>query len=60
VVAAVSTLERVETNGGFAPGELNALVEEGELDSARGNVFDGEQVFAELRKLSTKRRGKPS
>ena len=57
IVAAVSMLESQESFGDFVSGELDSLLGEGERDLSRGNVFDGEEVFAELRRMSDKRRG---
>ena len=48
VAAAVSTLEQQEQAGEFAPGELEALIEDGE---GSGEALDGEQVFRELHEL---------
>ena len=35
----------------FAPGELAALVAVGEAELQRGDVIDGEEVFAEMREM---------
>ena len=35
----------------FAPGEMERLIAKGEADMARGDVVEGEQVFAELREM---------
>lgn len=54
VSAAVTQLDQQEQPGDFAPGELDQLLAEGE---ASGPPLDGEQVFAELRKLSRTKAG---
>ena len=46
--AALASLEQQERFGDFAPGELEALLAEGE---ASGQPLDGDQVFAEVRAL---------
>ena len=48
VLAALASLERDESFGDFAPGEMDALLAEAE---AGGDSLDGEAVFAELRRL---------
>jgi antitoxin ParD1/3/4 len=48
ILAALASLERDESYGDFAPGEMDALLAEAE---AGGESLDGEQVFAELRRL---------
>ncbi|MGD0769160.1 MAG: hypothetical protein ABSB42_13320 [Tepidisphaeraceae bacterium] len=58
VTAALSSLDQQESFGDFAPGELDRLLNEGERDIAAGDVIDGDQAFAELRRLSAKRRKK--
>ena len=54
VLAALASLEREENYGDFAPGEMNALIAEGERS---GEPLDWEQVLSELRDL---RSGKTS
>jgi putative addiction module CopG family antidote len=56
IEAALASLEQQEKAGDFAPGELDELCAVGEADIERGEVFDGEQTFDELEKLSAKRR----
>ena len=53
--AALLSLEQQEQFGDFGPGELAALLAEGE---ASGELLDGEQVFAELRALRSRPQGK--
>jgi putative addiction module CopG family antidote len=48
LLAGLALLEQEEQFGDFAPGEWNALIEEGERS---GEPLDGEQVLAELRDL---------
>ena len=48
VSAAVAQLDVREETGDFEPGELDALLAEGERD---GESLDGEEVLAELRNL---------
>jgi antitoxin ParD1/3/4 len=48
IVAGLASLERQEHFGDFEPGELQALVEEGERS---GEPLDGEEVLAELDQL---------
>lgn len=48
--AAVHFLRKAdEPFGDFEPGELDALLAEGLRDIERGDVYDGEEVMAELR-----------
>ena len=56
VEAGLATLEQQARSGGFAPGELDRLLAEGEADIERGDLHDGEEVFRELDKLSAARR----
>jgi antitoxin ParD1/3/4 len=55
VTAAVTNLDQQENVGDFAPGELDDLIEEGELS---GPPLDGEKVLAELRELRERSRPK--
>ena len=55
ILAAMGALEQVERFGDFKPGELDALIAEGETS---GEPLDGEMVFAELRALRAARREK--
>lgn len=49
IEAALAMLQLQERQvGDFAPGELAALIAEGEADIAAGRVHDGEEVFREL------------
>jgi len=56
VEAGLLSLEQSERTSDFAPGEMDELLAVGEADIARGDVFDGDQVFDELDKLSAARR----
>ncbi|MGD0387496.1 MAG: hypothetical protein ABSC42_00965 [Tepidisphaeraceae bacterium] len=58
VSAAMSSLDQQEPFEDFALGELDRLLNKGERDITDGNVIDGDQAFAELRRLSTKRHKK--
>ena len=42
--------------GEFDPGELDALVAEGEADIARGDVVDADEVFRRLRERGAEHR----
>jgi putative addiction module CopG family antidote len=55
ILAALASLERQETGGDFAPGELDDLLAEGERS---GEALDGEQVLAELRELRSRHANK--
>ena len=55
VLAALAILEQSERFGDFEPGELDALVAEGDTG---GPTLDGDAVFAELRALRNRRREK--
>ena len=55
VTAAIFSLRQQEEFGDFEPGELDALIEEGEKDIAAGRVIPGEEVFAELRRRYDRR-----
>jgi antitoxin ParD1/3/4 len=57
ISAAVASLEQDELFGDFKAGELEALLAEGERDIEAGEVLDGAEVFAELRRRSAARRG---
>ena len=58
IEAGLASLARHGT-GGFAPGELDELLAQGERDIERGDVVDGEEVFRELEDMSAaRRRGK--
>jgi putative addiction module CopG family antidote len=52
VAAALAHLEQHEQARSFAPGEIEALVAEGEADISRGDVLELDVVFAELRRMS--------
>jgi len=58
IVAGVRALEQQKSFGDFSAGELNDLLAEGERDIERGDVLGADEVFAELRRTSAKRRGK--
>ena len=49
VAAAVSTLEQQERFGDFEPGELDALLAEGERSIEENGTLDGEEAY-QLRK----------
>jgi putative addiction module CopG family antidote len=55
VAAALSQLEAQEQAGDFEPGELDALLEQGE---ASGASLDGDEVFAEIRALRRSQQSK--
>ena len=58
IEAGLVTLELQEKFGEFAPGQLDKLLAEADEDFARGDVFDGEEVFRELDELGKQyRRG---
>jgi Arc/MetJ-type ribon-helix-helix transcriptional regulator len=57
VLAGLASLEQQEAFGTFAPGELDALLAEGEADIQSGDLLDADEVFAELRKLGARRTG---
>jgi antitoxin ParD1/3/4 len=58
IEAGLASLARHGADG-FAPGELDELLAEGERDIERGDLVDGEEVFRELEDLSAaRRRGK--
>jgi Arc/MetJ-type ribon-helix-helix transcriptional regulator len=52
VVAIALAQLRSAWAGEFAPGELDALVAEGEADIKRGNVIDDDEVFRQLAEKS--------
>jgi putative addiction module CopG family antidote len=56
VAAALLHLEQHEQAPKFAPGELDALVSEGEADIAGGDVLELDEVFKQLRRMSDARR----
>lgn len=58
IMAALMTLDGSEKYGDFAPGELDALVGEGEASAKREGVYSAEQVFKELRQRSARARRK--
>jgi antitoxin ParD1/3/4 len=58
VAAAVCALDHQESFGDFAPGELDQLLAEGERDIASGNVLEGQEAFAELQRLTSRKRNK--
>jgi Arc/MetJ-type ribon-helix-helix transcriptional regulator len=58
VAAAMSSLDQHDRIDEFAPGELDALLAEGERDIRHGDVMEADKAFAELRRLcaASKRR----
>src|SRR5687768_5439652 len=56
----LSALERLrhDMRDGFAEGELDALIEEGEADIAAGKLLDEEEVFQRIRAKSDAYRSK--
>lgn len=54
--AGLAILQQQETRPDFAPGELDALIAVGEADIAAGHVYDGEEVFRDLERMSAARR----
>jgi putative addiction module CopG family antidote len=58
IEAALATLQQQErvADFDFPPGELNKLLAEAEDDFAQGDVYDGEEVFRELRDMAAQRR----
>lgn len=65
VGAALERLRRDEddaaaTAGEFDPGELDALVAEGEADIERGAVVDADEVFDRLRRQGAAYRQQPA
>ena len=55
VRAALDHFLRQDDN--FAPGELDALLAAGTANLEAGNVYSGDAVFEEIRRLSAHRRG---
>ena len=55
VRAGLDSLSQLEALGEFAPGELDALIEEGENS---GPPLDGQKVLAELRAMRDSQRSK--
>jgi len=56
VQAGLAALEQQETFGDFAPGELNALLKEGERSIQRQGTVEASEVFAELKRRSQRYR----
>ena len=56
--AAVNALQQIQEYGDFAPGELEALIEEGEKSIREEGVVDAEEVFADILRKSGPRRSK--
>jgi Arc/MetJ-type ribon-helix-helix transcriptional regulator len=54
IAVALATL--IQNEPQFAPGELDALIAEGDADFERGDFLDGEAVFEELRQKSARLR----
>jgi antitoxin ParD1/3/4 len=57
IEAGLANLEQQEQLGDFAPGELDALLAEGQADIDQGRVYNGAEVFRELDAMSAARRG---
>ena len=55
ILAALASLERQETGGDFAAGEMDDLLAQGERS---GEPLDGEQVLTELRELRARHANK--
>jgi hypothetical protein len=51
-----SNSEQCEPTGDLTGSDLDELLAVGEADLARGDIYDGDEVFDELDKLSEKRR----
>ena len=60
IQAGLAALAQQEQFKDFAPGELDALLAEAEEDFEKGDVYDGEEVFREIRAMSAARRGEQS
>src|SRR5438105_2046093 len=58
VLAALATLRQQEAHEDYAPGELAALVAEGEESIRTEGTVDADEVFEGLRRLSAERRAK--
>ena len=56
IEAGLKTLEHEDLYGDFEPGELDALIAEGQRDLVEGRYEDGEIVFRRLRERSRARR----
>ena len=56
VLAAMAALRQSEQFGDFAPGELNRLLDKGERSLEREGPVLADEVFEEIRRLSTERR----
>jgi Arc/MetJ-type ribon-helix-helix transcriptional regulator len=58
LAAALFTLDQQEQFGDFAPGELDALIAEGERSIHEEGTIDGEQAYKERRGQRAQRRKK--
>jgi putative addiction module CopG family antidote len=58
VRAGLAALEQQESFGDFAPGELDALLAEGERSIRREGTVDAAKVFGEIRQRSRRRRAR--
>jgi putative addiction module CopG family antidote len=56
VAAAVTQLDQQDQAATFPPGTLDAAIAEGEVDIAKGDVLDLDDVFDQLRTISARRR----
>jgi len=56
VLAAIAHLDAAERFGDFAPGEMDRLLAEGEESLRKDGPVPGEEVFANLRRRSARRR----
>ena len=54
--AALAALKQQEAFGDFAPDELNSLLKEGERSIQREGTVSADEVFADLRRRSQRRR----
>ncbi len=58
ITAGLMTLNQQEHLGDFKPGELDQLLAEADAAIEKGELFDGEAVFKELRELGKNRQSK--
>ena len=56
IEAGLAALRQQEAFGDFEPGELDQLIEQGEVSSKHERTYTADEVFAELRRKSEKRR----
>jgi len=57
VCAALLTLDQQESFGDFAPGELNALLAEGERSIAKDGTLDGDEAFRQRQARRSSKQG---